>query len=289
MPHVEGSCVFRKFLSGRTGGLHYPGVETTPWVGVPNPPSLPRANPQCSSPESPRLCRGLHVFPSVTGRRNRKEALTSPQARPLQCSGLSFPYRKLAMIARILAVLVASAATITAAPIPKELTAEGNPFKNAKVGDYTEYKLSVSFPGKTGEGRMKIVVSAATEKDVTLQTTVVLSGAEQPTQESKIDLTQPFSFFGMGAEPHPKAEKQSDGTEKLKIGGKIYECTWTAYQVVQPLGPGAKAPVQNGEAKIWMAKGVRLPVKISLDMKDPPPALTPVTVVMEFAESGNVK
>ena len=107
------------------------------------------------------------------------------------------------MITRILAVLVAFVATISAAPVPKELTAEGNPFKNAKVGDYTEYKLTLSDAGNPNVGRIKIVVSAVTEKEVTIQTT---------------------TDFGRGSTTGPGIQNRPDQTLRLLRHGRGASC-----------------------------------------------------------------
>ena len=81
--------------------------------------------------------------------------------------------------------------------------------------------------------------------------------------EQKIDLTKPFDAVtgcdgSVGA--NFKWEKQKDGKEKLKIGGKEYDCTWTTYKVVNP----NPAVMLEGEVKVWLSKDVPFVVKRTL-------------------------
>src|SRR5262249_34159826 len=51
-----------------------------------------------------------------------------------------------------------------------------------------------------------------------------------------------------------KVEKLKDGQEKLTVGGKTYDTTWTTYKVTAIVN----AAVVKSEAKVWMAKDMPL-------------------------------
>ena len=68
-----------------------------------------------------------------------------------------------------------------------------------------------------------------------IRTVTEINGKEVPNKrpDQKIDLTRPFDPAGEAApNANYKWERQKDGTEKLKIGGKEYDCTWTTYKPV---------------------------------------------------------
>ena len=94
-----------------------------------------------------------------------------------------------------------------------------NPFKNAKVGDWVEYKMTSS-----GEGKFKLTVVAKDDKEVTYETTGSTPSMEkettEPTQKVKIDLTKPYDLImaGKPASKDTKIEKLCEGKEKLKLG-----------------------------------------------------------------------
>lgn len=164
---------------------------------------------------------------------------------------------------------------------------DDNPFKRAKVGDYAKYDTVV----KTGNNEVKLLrtqsVTATGEKEVTLKTITELNGKEVPTKkgEQKIDLTKPFDPGTTGESGAPtsafKWEKVKDGKEKLKIGGKEYECTWTSYKPVAQAGLAAE-----GELKVWLSKDVPFVVKRALNLKIGNSELVYLTELTEF---GNKK
>jgi hypothetical protein len=168
-------------------------------------------------------------------------------------------FRSLAIVVLILSPLAVGAAD------------EEHPFKAAKVGDYAKYSSVLKKAGlMTVKTTRTQTVTVASEKELTIKTVVendnkdVQSKATE--QEQKIDLTKPFDpgvtndvAPGLGA---LKWEKQKDGKEKVKVGNKEYDCTWTSYTAMIP----EKAGVE-GEMKVWLSKDIPFVVKRTLTMK----------------------
>ena len=183
-------------------------------------------------------------------------------------------------------------AALVLAPVAARAADDDNPFKGAKVGDYAKYD-TVLKTGKAAE--VKTVrtqtVTAASEKEVSLKTVTELNGKEVPTKkgEQKIDLTKPFDpavsgeTTSIGAGLNLKWEKQKTGKEKVKVGDKEYECTWTTYKAVVP--PNLPAAIE-GEVKVWLSKDVPFVVKRALNMKV---GNNEITYSTELTEFGNKK
>lgn len=157
-----------------------------------------------------------------------------------------------------------------------------NPFKNAKVGDWVSYKMTTSAMGLNFDGEMKQSVTAKDDKSVTLKTTTKINNMEFPGMESKIDLTKPYDPSGAATQgnKNAKVEKIGDGKEKIKVGGKEYDCTWTKYKVVAEAG-GIKI---DSEMKMWMSKAVPLSGMVKMEMKS-----KLADVSMEMTGTGNEK
>lgn len=157
-----------------------------------------------------------------------------------------------------------------------------NPFKNAKVGDYARYDTRI----KTGGLDIRTVrvqtVTAVGDKQVSLRTVTEVNGQEMPNRraDQKIDLTKPFDPAGESSPTSPGAkwEKVKTGTEKLKIGGKEYDCTWTVYK---PVAAAPDAPVA-GELKVWMSGDVPFVVRRALALKTGTDEIVYTTDLIEF-------
>ncbi len=168
-------------------------------------------------------------------------------------------------------------------PVEKVVAPEENPYKKAKVGDWAEYKMTTSIGGLNLEGTVKNEVTAKTEKEATMKTTVMAGGQELPGQETKIDLTKPFdpsSTTGLPKGDEVKVEKISDGKEKIKIGGKEYECTWEKSKVKGK----ANGVDLDAEVKVWMCKSVPLGGMVKMEMKS-----EVINMSMELTETGSKK
>jgi len=149
--------------------------------------------------------------------------------------------------------LLASSFVLVLAPLAARAADDENPYKKAKVGDYADYKLTVSVAGQNVEGTITQTVSAKSDKEVTLKVTGKVNGMDVPAQEQKIDLTKPFDPTKIGQQPGGgdlKVEKGKDGKEKIKVAGKEYESTWTTYTA-----KGKTNGLEiDSDIKVWIAK-----------------------------------
>jgi hypothetical protein len=164
--------------------------------------------------------------------------------------------------------------------------ADDNPYKGSKKGDYASYKVKVNFGGLALDGTTKQEVVDVTEKEATVKVTGNVGGTDIPAQEQKIDLTKPFDPTKVGALPpgvEASVEKGKDGKEKLKVGDKEYDTTWTAYKIkAKAMGMDIDA-----EVKVWTAKDVPMGMVKMESVANI--AKQEMKMTMELAESGNAK
>lgn len=188
--------------------------------------------------------------------------------------------------------LLAAAFAIICAPLAARSADDENPFKNAKVGDYATYKMSVKFAGTSLAGTSTQSVTAKTDTEATVKTTGVFefmgNKQEIPAQEQKIDLTKPFDPTKVGGGGLPpgtdvKVEKGKEGKEKIKVGGKEYDCTWTIYKVTGK----ANEQAITADVKAWMSKELPLAM-VKMEMTADV-AKMKMEMTMELTESGNKK
>ena len=188
--------------------------------------------------------------------------------------------------------LLVAAFAILCAPLAVRSADDENPFKNAKVGDYATYKMSVKFAGTSLGGTSTQSVTAKTDQEATVKTTGVFefmgNKQEIPAQEQKIDLTKPFDPTKVGGGGLPpgtdvKVEKGKEGKEKIKVGGKEYDCTWTTYKVTGK----ANEQAITADVKAWMSKDLPLGM-VKMEMTADV-AKMKMEMMMELTESGNKK
>lgn len=163
-----------------------------------------------------------------------------------------------------------------------------NPYKNAKVGDYATYKLTMKVAGKDVTGTVTQTVTARSDKEVTVKVTGKIADTDIPTQEQKIDLTKPFNPGQAGPGGLPpgvdlKVEKLKEGKEKIKVGGKEYESNWTTYKVK---GKAMGIDIDM-DSKVWVAKDVPMGVA-KMDMTTSVAGMT-IEMSMELTETGKKK
>jgi hypothetical protein len=138
-----------------------------------------------------------------------------------------------------------------------------NPFKDAKVGDYLTYKMTMSIMGKDNEGTMKETVTAKTDKEVILKSETTPGKGKEQTRT--IDLTKPYDpiAFFLHEDKDAKFAKSGEGDEKIQVGDKTYECHWVAGKVTSSAGE-----LKNGiDVKMWRSKSVPLSGLVKLEAK----------------------
>ena len=182
--------------------------------------------------------------------------------------------------------LLASAFVLVLAPVAAHAADDENPYKNAKVGDFANYKLTISVAGQNVEGAITQTVTAKSDKEVTLKVTGKANGMDIPAQEQKIDLTKPFDPTklnqGVGG-ADMKIEKGKEGKEKIKLKDKEYETQWTTYKVTGK----ANGLAIDSDMKVWLSKdipGVLAKMETTMSV-----AGMKMEMKMELTETGNSK
>jgi hypothetical protein len=179
--------------------------------------------------------------------------------------------------------LLAFAFVVCLAPLaaPAQEKTE-NPYKKAKVGDFVAYRMTTSVMGKDIALDMKQTLSAKDDFEATLKTSITLMGNELKSETSKVDLTKPFDPVAAVTQGNKKGkfEKTGEGKEKIKVGGKEYDCTWVGGKVVADV-MGKKL---ESDVKIWIAKTVPLSGMVKMEIKS-----NLADVKMELSDSGSAK
>ncbi|MEZ6140183.1 MAG: hypothetical protein R3B84_06385 [Zavarzinella sp.] len=177
-------------------------------------------------------------------------------------------------------------ATTTFAQKPSE---EPNPLKDAKVGDFAKYKMSMSILGMNIDMEATTTVVKKSEKEATLETEVKSDGnlpIPNQKQTQVVDLTKPLDpakSMNLPEGTEAKIEKLKDGKEKIKVNGKEYDCTWETYKMkMKQMGMDIDADV-----KVWNAKGFKFgSVKMEMKMEV---LGNKMDMTMELIESGSGK
>lgn len=166
-------------------------------------------------------------------------------------------------------LLLAAGLVVCLAPVAKAAEEE-NPFKKSKVGDWAEYKMATTAMGINIDAKMKMEVTAKDDKEATLKTTAVVKfnnmEMEIPGQETKIDLTKPYdptSAANLPKGTDAKVTKDGEGKEKLKVGGKEYDCTWQKMKIAAKVN----GMDFNSDVKVWFSKDVSLAGMVKMEMK----------------------
>jgi hypothetical protein len=128
---------------------------------------------------------------------------------------------------------------------------------------------------------MKQTVSAKDNMEATVTTVILLMGKELKNETTKIDLTKPYDpVAATQGNKQGKFEKSGEGKEKIKAGGKEYDCTWVAGKVVAEV----KGNKIESDMKVWISKSAPLSGMVKMEMK------TKVAdVTMELSDSGSAK
>jgi hypothetical protein len=144
-----------------------------------------------------------------------------------------------------------------------------NPLKNAKIGDFAVYKVTLKADDRIIEGTVKKQVTAKSDTEVTLTLTSTEMGKPRSPETQKFDLTKPYDPLTVMGRAH-KFEKTGDGKEKLKVGNKSYDCSWVSGK-----------QINDTNVKVWYAKSVLVLGIVKVDFHG--------IFLMELTESGNAK
>ena len=144
-----------------------------------------------------------------------------------------------------------------------------NPLKNAKVGDFAVYKMTLNADGRIIEVIIKKQVIAKSDTEVTLNLTSTEVGKPRTPEKQKIDITKPYDPLTVMGRAH-KFEKTGDGKEKLKIGDKSYDCNWITGK-----------QVNDSKAKVWSSTSVPVLGIVKVDFAG--------IFLMELTDYGNAK
>lgn len=125
-----------------------------------------------------------------------------------------------------------------------------NPLKNAKVGQFLEFRTVTEAMGTKSEIQTKQTVIAKDDVSVTLRTEITAMGMKMPPQESKYMLNQPYEPYkaeGTDAVVTPLGE----GDETITAGGKSYSCHWAKVKVV-----ASKPAPLTSTTTVWSCKDI---------------------------------
>lgn len=132
-------------------------------------------------------------------------------------------------------------------------SADENPYKKAKVGDWVEYKMANKVGGFAVDTTQKKTVVKVSDTEVTLE--LETNGAKIPIT---IKLDQKYD--PTAAMKDAKVTKTGEGAEKLDAAGKSVDTKWTSTEVV--------TNNMTIKSKVWMSTDVPLDgiVKMESDM-----------------------
>lgn len=173
--------------------------------------------------------------------------------------------------------------------IPWTLRADDHPYARVRIGDYVTYTIRMKIADFNVDGEVTQTVTAKTDQEVTMRTTgqIRFMGNLQllPPREQKIDLSKPFdpAKFNpqLPQESEVQVQKLQMGQEKILVGGKNYECTWTEYRI-QAKSFGINV-ISN--VKVWVCKDVPMGmVKMVMNTTQRDQRME---TIMELKESGN--
>ncbi len=164
--------------------------------------------------------------------------------------------------------------------VPASLLAgDDNPYKNAKVGDWVEYKYTgKDWRAPDSEGKEKMTVIAKDGNEVIYEVTAAYAVGKGrpavvvPTQKVKIDLTKPHDPIRSAVlakllrnpqikATDIKATKLGEGREKVKIGDKEYETKWVHMKYSANFNDPNSRPTAVTAvvtAKAWLSRDVPL-------------------------------
>jgi len=138
---------------------------------------------------------------------------------------------------------------------------EGNPLKNAKVGDFASFKMSTKAGGMSMDMETKRTIIGKTDAEVTMEIVTKVMGRETKINHT-VKLNEDFdprqmAFRGKGDVTFKELDK---GEETITVAGKALKTTWTSFEATSKQG--------TMKGKAWVCPDVPLGglVKSEMDM-----------------------
>lgn len=156
-------------------------------------------------------------------------------------------------------------------------------FKDAKVGDWVQHKMSAGPQAML----MKQTVTAKTADEMSVRYEQKLGDQQLPAHDQKINLREKFDPNKPPMPPEVKiqVEKLGSGKETITVGGKKYECEWTRNKVTMD-GPFGK---MTSTSKAWVSKDVPLGGMVKTESETEMPGQPKMTQQMELVAFGRGK
>ena len=186
--------------------------------------------------------------------------------------------------AAIIVALVPVALRAAPVPVGAKPVPEVHPLKDARVGDFATYNMTLRTKDQFIYGCMSQTITAKTDIEVTIETAMSIN--DNPSASScskhKIDISKPFEPTAQLGAPEvgTKFAKVKTGTATLDLAGKEHDAVWTNYRVTR------KNHIREYEQDltIWRAKTVPgFYVKVEVDCLDG------MVATYELTESGRKK
>jgi hypothetical protein len=165
----------------------------------------------------------------------------------------------------MLATLILLASTVAAADKPEE-----NIYKEAKVGDWSEFKSINAFKETVTN---KQTVIAKTADDATIRIEQSLNGKASPPIEYKASLKprpDPKDDPTIAKDVTTETVKLDSGKETITVAGKSFDCEWEKNKTTMtftPKDPKKKPKVSITVMKRWASKDVPLGGMVKMEVE----------------------
>ena len=159
---------------------------------------------------------------------------------------------------------------------------EGNPLKNAKVGDFAAYKMSTKMGAMAMDMETKRTVTNKTDTEVTMEIATKVMGHEtKVTHTVKLDEKFDPREMAMKGQPGATFKELDKGEETITVADKALKTTWTSFEITGVQGQEAA----NMKGKAWVCPDIPLGglVKSETDMGGRG------TMTMVLVDYGNAK
>ncbi|MCW8133895.1 MAG: hypothetical protein KIS92_26345 [Planctomycetota bacterium] len=140
---------------------------------------------------------------------------------------------------------------LTLAVRAEEKKKEEHPYKQAKVGDWIEYKITDVKSGRSFESRFKLTVKEKYENEIVFKRNEHYDGRDMPEGEEHIELNKPYRQDGDGESFQYEITATKD--DKVTVGGKEYACKLVEMKITT-----SGIDTEEITRKVWISKDVPL-------------------------------